>query len=935
MRTVDEGASSIGTVSAINGPGLVNRVSEMARLGALLDDVRHGLSGTLVLRGEAGIGKTALLERAISSANDFQVVRALGIESEMELGFAGLHQLVLPFLPRLERLPTPQRVALASAFGLRAGAPPDRFLVGLATLTILASAASEKPLLCIVDDTQWLDIESSEVLAFVARRLVADRIALLFAVREPAERHVALTGLPEMHIGGLLAEDAQSLLATVAGVPLDAQVSDRIIAETEGNPLAILELTADLTQRQLGSAWLLAEPLPIGTRLQQRFVGQVRGLPADTQTFLLLAATASSDDPVVVWRAAQQLGLEREAVAAAEAQRLLVVGPQIAFRHPLIRSAIYHSAPAAERRRMHAALAAAGGPVADPDRHAWHRAAAAVEPDEEVAVELAQRGADAQQRGSYAASAAFLSRAAELTPDRGIRADRLAAAAQASLMAGAPDRAQALLDEAMPGLEDPLQRAQARSLEGGVRFALGQGGETALILLEAARSVAPFDGALARQMLLGALEAAIWIQPATTGPVLREIAGAARGLPRSPESPARAEDFLLDGYVALILAGYSFGAPVLKQAIQRMLTEELDATDALRWLGLVSLAAYHLFDDAAIHALATHWVRLAREHAALTILPIALAHLEGAELAAGRLKECEALAEQSLEILAATGNPGMLGAAARGNSLLLAWRGNEVEARAMAAAHLGYALERGQTGSANFANYALVVLELGLGRYPAALENALPLYEDDPPVAGSWVLPNLVEAAVRSGNEDAARGALDRLSERAGASGTPLALGVLARSRALVAGDAGAEPLYRESIDQLGRCSMKPELARSHLLFGEWLRRQGRRRDARDELRTAHEMFVSMGLEAFAERARVELLATGERARKRTVETQTQLTPQETRIARLASEGARNQEIAAQLFISDSTVEYHLVKVFRKLGVTSRTQLARVLVDRN
>jgi DNA-binding CsgD family transcriptional regulator len=913
------------------GRSLVNRVHETAALNALLDAVRLGMSGTLVLRGEAGIGKTALLEGAVACASDFRVVRALGIESEMELGFAGLHQIVAPFLQHLDRLPRPQRDALASAFGLMAGPPPDRFQVGLATLTLLADAASERPLLCIVDDTQWLDLESAEVLAFVARRLVADRIALLFAVREPAERRVPLTGLPELHIGGLLAEDVRRLLATIVAGPLDGQVSDRIISETDGNPLAILELTAELTPRQLVSAALLPEPLPIGSRLQQRFLRQVGDLPADTQTFLLLASAEASGDPAVVWRAALHLGLDRNAVAAAEAKRLLVVAPRIAFRHPLIRSAIYHSAPPAERRRMHEALASDA--ITDPDRRAWHRSAAAVAPDEDVAAELSRAGERAQQRGGYTSSAAFFSRGAELTPDPGHRAQRLLAAAQASLMAGAPDRAQALLDEAMPELKDPLQRAVARSLDGGVRVALGHGGQTPSILLEAARSMGPFDVTLARQTLLGALEGAVYIHPATTGPVLREIASEAIALSRPLEKAVRPADFLLDGYAAVITAGYETGAPLLRQAIRSMANGELDATDGLRWLGLVALAAQSLFDDAALYTLVTRWVRLAREHAALTILPIALSYLAGAELAAGRLKECQALTEQSLEISAATGNPGMLGAAARGNAYLLAWRGDEAEARAAAAVHLAYALERGQTGIVHFARYALMVLELGLGRYDAALENALPLYEDDPPSAGSWVLPNLVEAAARSGHETAARAALNRLSQRAKASGTPLALGLLARARAVLAGDLEAEQLYRESIDHLACSSARPELARSHLLFGEWLRRQARRRDARDQLRTAHDMLASMGIEAFAERARVELLATGERARKRTVETQDHLTPQERQIARLVRDGARNQEIAAQLFISTSTVQYHLVKVFRKLGVTSRTQLARVLVD--
>jgi DNA-binding CsgD family transcriptional regulator len=925
--------TAIGTVGTVYSPGLVDRARERAALDNLLDAVRRGLSATLVLRGEAGIGKTALLESAINSANDFRVVRALGIESEMELGFAGLHQLVVPFLSALERLPAAQHHALASAFGLVAGGPPDRFQVGLATLTLLADAAAEVPLLCVVDDTQWLDLESADVLCFVARRLYADRIAFLFAVREPVERRVSLAGLPEMHIGGLTGNDAHTLVASVATGPVDSQVSQRIIAETQGNPLAILELTAELTPRQLSSTLLLPNPLPIGNRLQQRFIRQMKGVPATTQTLLLLAAAEPSGDAVVLWRAARALKLDRRAVAPAEANRLLVVGPHVAFRHPLIRSAIYYGAPAAERRRIHEVLAAATDPTIDPDRHAWHRAAAAVEPDEDVAAELAQCGQRAQRRGSYSSAASFLSRAAELTPDPGRRAQRLLAAAEGALMAGAPDRAQGLLDEAIPELRDPLQRAVARSLDGGVRLALGQGGQTPSILLEAARSMRPFDIRLARQTLLGALEGAVYIHPATTGPVLREIAREAMALPRPRQTPARPVDFLLDGYAALITIGYPGGTPLLSQAIRSMTNGELDATDGLRWLGLVSLAAQSLFDDAAVHTVATRWVRLAREHAALTILPIALAYLGGAELAAGRLKECEALSEQSLEISAATGNPGMLGAAAHGNAYLLAWRGNEAEARERAAAHLEYALERGQTGIVHFARYALLVLELGLGRYQAALENALPIFEDDPPAAGSWVLPNLIEAAGRSGHERVARDALNRLTERAKASGTSLALGFLARSRALLAPDAEAESLYQESIGHLGRSSAKPELARSHLLFGEWLRRQGRRRDAREQLRTAHDLFASMGTGAFADRAWVELLATGERARKRTLETQDQLTAQERQIARLVRDGARNQEIAAQLFISASTVQYHLVKVFRKLGVTSRTQLARILVD--
>lgn len=920
-----------GAVGAKRGLGLVNRAHEKAALAAILDAVRLGMSGTLVLRGEPGIGKTALLDQMVRGATDFRVARAVGIESEMELGFAGLHQLVVPFLPHLDRLPVRQRDALGSAFGLITGAAPDRFQVGLATLTLLADAASKKPLLCIVDDAQWLDVESSEVLAFVARRLYADRIALVFAMREPTERRDALTGVPALHIGGLLADDIRRLLATVVDRAPDAQLSDRIMTETQGNPLAILELASALTPSQLDSLSQLPQPLPIGSRLQQHFVSQVRGVPPASQTFLLLASAEPSGDPVVLWRAARSLGIDREAVAPAEADRLLVLGPRVSFRHPLIRSAIYHGASAAERRRVHAALAAATDTAIDPDRHAWHRAAAVVEPNEDVAAELVQSAERSQRHGSYGSAAAFFSRAAELTPDHGAKAQRLLAAAEASLTAGAPDRAQASLDEAMPLLHDPLQRAVARSLQGGVGFALGRRGETPSILLEAARSMLPLDVALARQALFGALEAAVLLQPVTTGLLLREIAGEIMALPRTDVSSANAADVMLNGCAAIITTGYASGGPLLKRAIAATVSEEFDPGADLRLFGLAALAAYSLFDDASVHILVRRWVRLAQDRAALTVLPIALTYLASVEMYAGRTRESADLAKQSLDISVAAGKPGSLAEASHGDVSLLSWQGNRAEARANAAVQIAEALERGQFGTANFVRCALIPLELGLRRYQPALDDALPVYKDDPPFLGSWLLPNLIEAAVRSGNEQAARDALGRLRERALAGDTPLARGFLARSQALLAADAAAEPLYKESIDHLGQSPTRPELARSHLLYGEWLRRQGRKREARDHLHTAYDMFSSMELRAFADRARGELEATGERARKRSVESQSQLTPQEAQVARLAAQGLRNQEIAAQLFVSASTVEYHLVKVFRKLGISSRRQLANVL----
>jgi DNA-binding CsgD family transcriptional regulator len=612
---------------------------------------------------------------------------------------------------------------------------------------------------------------------------------------------------------------------------------------------------------------------------------------------------------------------------------LISVGPAITFRHPLIRSAVYYRASGVDRRRIHGALAAASHPDRDVDRRAWHRAAAAVGPDEEVADELEQSARRAQRHGGQAAAAAYLTRAAELTPDPHRQAERLLGAAQAELAVGSPAIAQALVDRATPLLPDELGRARAQRLQGAIRFALGEGGETPAILLRAARALEALDVRLARETLLEAVEAAHWAGPFATGGVIVEIAEAARSVRVSAPSPLTGADLLLEGVTAVLRGNRRAGTPVLRRAVEVLGAGQLSAEEGLRWLGLGCFAAGELFDNIAKHRLASRWVQLCREQGALTTLPLALGCLGCSEVLAGRFATAEACFSELGDMSMATANPGVLGATAPQQLLLLAWRGRETQTRAAAAGVIREAIDHSQGMKVTVAQLALAVLELGLGHYQAALTCALSVYQDDPLYLGTFGLPDLVEAGVRSDNRPAAEAALDRLSQRATANRNDLGLGLLARSSALLADDGPAEDLYRQAIEQLQRSGARPELGRAHLVYGEWLRRQRRRRHAREELRTAHDLFEAIGADSFAERARIELRATGERARKRSAETQSDLTPHEAQIAWLAVDGASNPEIAAQLFLSPSTVEYHLRKVFRKLGLTSRVQLARALPD--
>ena len=912
---------------------LVDRSAEREVLGGLLAKAAEGYSGALVLRGEAGVGKTALLDLTVAAAAaaGMQTARLIGVEPETQLGYAGLHRFLLRFADQLEQLPGPQRDALQSTFGLLAAPPADRFLVALAVLTLLAEVASAAPLVCVIDDVQWLDPESAVVLGFAARRLHAERVVLLFAVREPAGQLPALAGLPELAIGGLDDAAAMELLSALTPGPVSPAAGARIAAGTGGNPLALVEVARELSPGQLAGSEVLPEPLPIGSSLEKAFGRRVSRLPPETRLLLAVAAAEPGASQALLWRAARQLGIDPDAAASADLGDLAKLGSQVEFRHPLIRSVAYHATPLSQRRLIHQALAAAGdGDGEHADRMAWHLGMAARGPDETVAARLEQAAVRARDRGGYVGAVTFLTRAAELSEEKGQRAGRLLAASGAALIAGQPCRAAALLEEATPQLVGPLAHAQARRLQGTIRFALGQAGEAPSILLAAAQALAPADVRGAREALLEAVEAAVYVGGSASRAVLAEIAGTARAMPAGgPE--ASATDLLLDGFATRAAAGYPASVPLFRRAVTLLRADDLSPQESLRGLGLGCIAAADLFDDQAQHALAVRWVQLARDQGALTALPLALT-IQGAfaEVAAGRFDAARACFAERSEILAATGNPGVAGTACTAEAYELAWRGRETDARRVAAAAAREATSAGRGAQSVLAQHCLAVLELGLGNYRAALQNVLGVCDDDAPLS-ALALPDLVEAATRCGETGVAEAALGRLAERALAADTPLALGLLARSRALHAADADAEPLYQEAIEYLGKCQAAPQLARAHLVHGEWLRRQRRRRDAREELRTAHDMFESMGAEAFAERARAELLATGEHARKRVAETENELTPQEAQIARLVSQGDSNRDIAAQLFLSPSTVDYHLRKVYRKTGVASRTQLARTM----
>jgi DNA-binding CsgD family transcriptional regulator len=911
-------------VTRAPGDQLVGRQRERDVLDRVLEAARGGHGGVLVVYGDPGVGKTALLEYAAAAAPDFGVARAVGVEGEMELAFAALHQLCSPNLDLIDGLPDPQREALEVALGLSAGRTPDPFLVGLAVLNLLSEAAEERPLLCVIDDAQWLDRASARVLAFVARRLLAERIAMVFAAREQI---VSLAGFAELQVEPLGHRDARALLDSILPGRLDERVLERIVVETHGNPLALLELPRGLTPAQLAGGFGLPTALPLSTGIEQSFTRRLVRLPRDARQLVLLAAAEPLGDPALLWRAAEQLGIPETAAQAAELEGLLRLDGAVTFRHPLVRSAVYGAAEPTERRKVHLALAEATDREIDPDRRAWHRAQAAASLDEDVAAELELSAARAQARGGFAAAAAFLERATELTPEESRRSRRALAAAQAKLQAGALDDALRLVATAESGVLTELEQARAELLRAQLSFFSTRGNDAAPLLLEAAERLREIDPELARETYLEALTAAIFAGPlAGPGASSSEVAQAAKAAP--PARKPRGLDQLLDGLVALLTDTYAAGVPILRKT-QRAFGAGMSEREELRWMWGGTVSAMLLWDDERWERLSDRHLQLVRETGALGGLQIALGHREGMHVFAGELGSAASLLDAIEEATQLTGSPlppyHGLG--------LVAMRGREAEARRLIDKARPEVIERGEGAGLEFMDWAEAVLYNGLGRYSEALAASRRVLDSSELVPVNWALPELVEAAARTGARELAADADRLLTDRSGASGTDWALGIAARSHALVVEDECADDLYAEAIERLSRTRVAVDLARAHLLYGEWLRRQSRRVDARKELRIAHEMFTDFGMEAFAERARVELEATGEHARTRTVETLGDLTPQESQISRLVAQGHTNREIAAQLFISPSTVEYHLRKVFRKLGVKTRTQLANRMRD--
>jgi DNA-binding CsgD family transcriptional regulator len=885
----------------------------------------------LVLRGEPGVGKSALLGYVAERASGSQVARTAGVQSEMELAFSALGQLCAPMLDRVDRLPEPQRDALRTVFGLAGGAAPDRFLVGLAVLGLLSDAAAEEPLVCLVDDAQWLDQASAQALAFVARRLVAESVVLIFAVREPSDEQ-NFAGLPQLSVGGLGEQDARALLASVMRWPLDERVRDRIVAETHGNPLALLELPRGLTPAQLAGGFGLPSVAALPSRIEESFARRLAPLPAATRRLLVLAAAEPLGDSALLARAADRLGIKAEATDAAESAGLVEFCVQVTFRHPLVRSAIYRSASPEQRREAHHALAEATDAQLDPDRRAWHLAQAMAGPDEEVASELERCAERAQAHGGLAAAAAFLERSAALTVEPRRRAGRALAAARVMAQSGAFDAALRLLATAEVGPLDGLQRAGAELLRGQIAFASSRGSEAPQLLLKAAKSFEVLDIGLARQTYLEALSAAQYAGRFATGAGVREVAQAAQGAPPAPQPPS-APDLLLDGLALLNTQGYAAAAAALTQALSAFSSDDTAVEEALRWLWLAVPAAQIRWDAESWCLLSTRHVRLARDAGALGILPMALNQRAGLQLFEGDFAGTASLIEEAGAITEATG--GQLPPYAP--LALAAFVGREPEASELIEASTREMARRGEGVGLTFIHFVTAVLYNGLGRYQDALAAAQrtddDLHED---LFSMWAAVELIEAAARSGQPEQAASALERLSEGTRASGGDWALGVQAYARALLSEGEAADLLHREAIDRLARTRVRVTLARAHLIYGEWLRREHRRTDARQQLRVAHQMFVTMGAEGFAQRSRRELLATGETARKRSVENAGQLTVQEAQVAELAREGHSNHEIGARLFISPRTVEYHLGHVFAKLGINSRMQLHRALpVDPN
>jgi DNA-binding CsgD family transcriptional regulator/tetratricopeptide (TPR) repeat protein len=911
-------------MSTSGAAGLTDRRRECGALDLLIKAVRAGESRTLVVRGEPGVGKTVLLEYLARQARGCRVARVAGVQSEMELAFAGIHQLCTPMLDHVDRIPVPQRDALRTAFGLAAGPPPNRFLVGLGVLSLLSEVAGDRPLIGLIDDEQWLDQASAQALGFTARRLDADPVGLVFAARDPGAE---LAGLPELELEGLPDEDARALLDEALPGPLDARVRDLIVAETRGNPLALLELPRGLTSAQLAGGFGLPGATPLTGRIEDSYRRQLDVLPDQTRRLLQLAAADSSGDRSLVWRAARRLGIPVQAGVPAVEAGLVEFGAGVRFRHPLVRSAAYRLASVPERREIHRVLAEVTDPQADPDRRAWHRAQAAAGPDEDVAADLEQSAGRARARGGLAAAAAFLEGAVLLTADPARHVERILAAAQACVQSGAFDKALELLATAEAGPLDEFTSAQVDLLRGHIAFASALDSTTSMLLLNAARRLEPFHLELARETYLMAFGAVITAGTAAGGDVLTEICRAVQALPPA-QGDRRPLALLLQGLALLTTGGHSAAAQTMQRAARAL--ADIGVEDVLRWGWMAAAASTAVWDDEAFDAICARQVQLVREAGALAQLPLYLSQLGIIRAWRGDFTGAASLMAESESVAAATRSSFVPYALL----FLQALQGREAEASPTIASVIEQAGSAAQ-GTGNFAHWAAAVLYNGLARHQEAASAARQATANTrQPWFSVWALPELVEAAERMADAELAHDAFERLADATQSCGTDWALGIEARCRALLSDAAAADDLYQEAIDRLSRTRLRTELARAHLLYGEWLHRVGRRPEARGQLRTAHDMLAAIGMEAFAERARRKLIATGEKVPKHGPETREQLTPQEEQIARLVRDGLSNPQIGARMFLSARTVEWHLRKIFTKLGVGSRRELDAALERR-
>jgi DNA-binding CsgD family transcriptional regulator len=905
---------------ATHGLGFLARTREREHLDGMLAQVRNGHSAVLVIRGESGIGKTALLRYAARQASGLRTTEIYGVQAEMELPFAAIHRLCAPMFDELEVLAEPQQHALRVALGVSSGEAPERFLVAVAVLNLLSVTAEERPLLCLVDDAQWLDVASFQALGFVARRLVAEQVAMIFSLREPTATR-ALDGLPQLSLEGLDVPDARALLSRAVPGRLDDRVRDRIIAETRGNPLALVELSQRMSPSERAGGFAPPAAIDLPSRLEERYVQQVAGLPDPTQRLILLAAAEPLGDATLLWRAAERLSTDPTALEPATRAGLLEIDDRVRFHHPLVRSAVYRAASVDDRQRVHEALADVSDPELDADRRAWHRALAVAGPDEAVAGDLELSAERAQARGGLAAAAALLERATALTAEPTLRARRALAAAQASLQTGAFDAALALVATAEAEALDGFQSAQADLLRGHVAFASGRFGDAPSLLLKAARPLEPFDPQLARETYLNA-----WVATcvAARHVVRHRISDAVQALPPQP-GVRRPLDLLLDGLALLTNGGHAAATPTLQRAANAL--AELPVEDVLRWGWTATAASNAVWDNDGALAISARHVQLVRDAGALASLPLYLSGLGLANAWTGDLAGTASNLAEADSVAAAIGSRAAPWLPLR----LLALQGREGEASAVIASVLDQAAG-GAQGLATYAHWAAAVLYNGLARHAEAVSAAREATsKTSEPFAAMWALPELVEAAALAGDPDLARDALERLAETTQPCANDFALGIEARSRALLSDGATAQDLYREAINRLSRTRLRPELARAHLVFGEWLRREGRLPQARERLRAAEEMFAEIGMEAFAERARGELVAAGGKLSTQAVEAREELTPQEEQIARLARDGLTNAEIGAQLFLSPRTIEWHLGKVFGKLGIDSRGGLYAAL----